>query len=90
MILIGLWHGVTWNFIVWGAWHGLGLFLQNRWSDWFGPKREHILINSTWSAAAAGINVFLTFNFISLGWVWFALPDMQQALVFWHKLVGFF
>ncbi|MDX1377872.1 MAG: MBOAT family O-acyltransferase, partial [Anaerolineales bacterium] len=33
MLLIGLWHGITWNFILWGAWHGLGLFLHNRWSS---------------------------------------------------------
>ena len=26
MLLIGLWHGGTWNFIVWGLWHGLGLW----------------------------------------------------------------
>ncbi len=33
MLLIGLWHGVTLNFAIWGAWHGLGLFFHNRWSD---------------------------------------------------------
>ncbi|MFN8427896.1 MAG: MBOAT family O-acyltransferase [Anaerolineales bacterium] len=33
MFLIGLWHGITVNFILWGIWHGLGLFIQNRWSD---------------------------------------------------------
>ena len=31
MVLIGLWHGVTWNFVAWGLWHGLGLFVHNRW-----------------------------------------------------------
>ena len=24
MLVIGLWHGITWNFVIWGAWHGLG------------------------------------------------------------------
>ncbi len=33
MVLIGLWHGATPNFVVWGAWHGLGLFIHNRWSE---------------------------------------------------------
>jgi alginate O-acetyltransferase complex protein AlgI len=33
MILIGLWHGVTLNFVAWGIWHGLGLFFHNRWSE---------------------------------------------------------
>ena len=34
MALIGLWHGITWNFLIWGLWHGLGLFVHNRWSEW--------------------------------------------------------
>ncbi len=38
MLLIGLWHGITWNFVLWGAWHGLGLFIQNRYSDWMRPR----------------------------------------------------
>ena len=33
MLLIGFWHGVTWNFTLWGLWHGLGLFIHNRWND---------------------------------------------------------
>src|SRR5690242_15225101 len=32
MLLIGLWHGITLNFVLWGLWHGFGLFVQNRWS----------------------------------------------------------
>ena len=33
MILIGLWHGVAAGFVMWGMWHGFGLFIQNRWSE---------------------------------------------------------
>lgn len=28
MLLGGLWHGAAWNFVLWGAWHGLGLVIQ--------------------------------------------------------------
>jgi alginate O-acetyltransferase complex protein AlgI len=90
MILIGFWHGVTWNFIAWGAWHGLGLYFQNRWSDWFRSKKERILLNSHQRIASEGINIFLTFHFITLGWVGFVSSDMQQALAFFGKLVGIF
>lgn len=34
MILIGLWHGITINFVLWGLWHGGGLFIHNRWTEW--------------------------------------------------------
>ncbi|MBK9750312.1 MAG: hypothetical protein IPO91_26555 [Chloroflexi bacterium] len=25
MIVIGLWHGIAWNFLLWGVWHGFGV-----------------------------------------------------------------
>ena len=32
MLLGGLWHGAAWNFVGWGAWHGLGLAVQRIWT----------------------------------------------------------
>ena len=28
MLLIGLWHGISVNFVIWGLWHGVGLFFH--------------------------------------------------------------
>jgi len=89
MIVIGLWHGVTLNFFIWGAWHGLGLFIHNRWSSFAGakvtaltdhqPKLKHLF-------TACG--VLATFLFVSLGWVWFALPTTRLAVTAFAKLFG--
>ncbi len=77
MLLIGLWHGVTWNFAIWGAWHGLGLFLHNRWSQTVRSPLAFFetrpLIQKSLGAAGA----LLTFHYVTLGWVWFALPTPQ-------------
>ncbi|MCC6261224.1 MAG: hypothetical protein IT311_10210 [Anaerolineales bacterium] len=88
MALIGLWHGVAWNFLAWGAWHGLGLFIQNRWSEWMRGKmqtppspRRKLIFDS--------LGIFLTFNFVSLGWLFFTLPTPQSALTAIVKLFGF-
>ncbi len=88
MLLIGLWHGITWNFIAWGAWHGLGLFLHNRWSDWTRPRlaalQEH-------PGLARGLQLgswFITFQFVVLGWVWFALPSLSLSMEIFHKLLN--
>lgn len=73
MLLIGLWHGVTVNFILWGTWHGLGLFLQNRWSD-FAKTRFNTNNARLQSALQVG-GTLLTFHFVALGWVFFALSE---------------
>ncbi|MBI5565236.1 MAG: MBOAT family protein [Chloroflexi bacterium] len=33
MIVIGLWHGLALNFVLWGMWHGVALFVHKQWSD---------------------------------------------------------
>jgi len=88
MLLIGLWHGVTWNFIIWGLWHGLGLFVQNRWSDW--AKRSPL--GRVESARGRRLITFggwlLTFHYVTFGWVWFCLPDVPSALRVFGGLLG--
>jgi D-alanyl-lipoteichoic acid acyltransferase DltB (MBOAT superfamily) len=86
MIVIGLWHGVTWGFFFWGLWHGAGLFIQNRWSEWIQsrmefplPPRRQLVLNA--------IGIFLTFNFVSLGWLFFTL---SSPLLAWHVLAELF
>ncbi len=45
MIAIGLWHDINWNFFIWGAWHGVGLFVHKQWSDrtrkWYRRPSAH-------------------------------------------------
>ena len=88
MVLIGLWHGITWNFILWGVWHGAGLFLHNRWSNFFKSRIsiENKSLNVQRVTKATG--VLLTFNFVALGWVWFALPLPDQSLQVLGLLFG--
>jgi len=85
MSLIGLWHGITVNFILWGAWHGLGLFLQNRWSD-FSMRRFNTNNARLQSALQVG-GILLTFHFVALGWVFFALGEPSLS---WHVFLRLF
>jgi D-alanyl-lipoteichoic acid acyltransferase DltB (MBOAT superfamily) len=84
MVLIGLWHGMTWNFVLWGAWHGLGLFFHNRWSD-LTRTRFAALTAGTQRVLNAG-GVLLTFHFVALGWIFFALPDPAASFHFFSVL----
>ncbi|MBZ0284454.1 MAG: hypothetical protein K8L97_27185 [Anaerolineae bacterium] len=86
MLVIGLWHGVTVNFLIWGLWHGLALWVHKQWSDrtrkWYRelkPGRKRVWSIFTW---------VVTFHYVVIGWVWFALPDVGSSLRVLAKLVG--
>ena len=66
MLIIGL---VAWcdiNFIFWGLWHGLGLFLQNRWSDF--AKNRFTDTNNPRLQSALQIGGVIVSPFTSLPW----------------------
>ena len=89
MTLIGLWHGVTWNFLIWGAWHGIGLFFHNRWSE-FSKAKLVGLTQTPWLNRLSSLaSTFLTFQYVVLGWVWFALPEPAQSLKVLLGLFGY-
>ncbi|MBN2386822.1 MAG: MBOAT family protein [Anaerolineales bacterium] len=86
MVLIGLWHGVTWNFVLWGIWHGLGLFVHNRWSD--RTKVRFAALRPGWQRCLNVGGTLLTFHYVALGWVFFALSDPGASWQVFLKLVG--
>jgi alginate O-acetyltransferase complex protein AlgI len=86
MITIGLWHGITLAFFVWGLWHGIGLFIHKQWSRYSRPWQQRLQPRGrkVWT----GISWFITFQYVTLGWVWFALPDAGQAVRTFGRLAG--
>lgn len=88
MLLIALWHGISLNFVLWGLWNGLGMFAHNRWTEWRKTHPAKPLEKSWALTAQKTVSIFATFNFIALGWIWFALPNVNSALLVFAKLVG--
>jgi len=88
MVLIGMWHGLTWNFIIWGVWHGLGLFIQNRWSYFLTQvmkkRQDNLLINNVLYIFSTAC----TFIFVSVGWVWIAVTEPEISWHFLRNLAG--
>lgn len=88
MVLIGMWHGVTVNFLLWGVWHGLGMFVHNRWSVWFKGHGAWLDVQ-TWRRKAWNVlGAIFTFQFVALGWLFFALPTPELSFRVMGLLFG--
>lgn len=72
MLLGGLWHGASWQFVVWGGLNGVGLIVYKLWKR-VSPyeKSKH------W--AARFWKIFNTFVFITFTRIWFRSESMEKA-----------
>jgi D-alanyl-lipoteichoic acid acyltransferase DltB (MBOAT superfamily) len=73
MLTAGLWHGASWNFVVWGAYHGLLLALA-RIAGSIRPRRRRV---RPWLAPLQVAGMFLLTN---LGWLFFRETEMAQLV----------
>jgi alginate O-acetyltransferase complex protein AlgI len=83
MVLGGLWHGASWNFVIWGTLHGLYLVLERlavskiKW--WKSDLRPVIFLK--W---------LLTFHLICFAWIFFRASDFATSMQVVHKIGGIF
>ena len=76
-LLCGFWHGASWNFIVWGAWHGIFLALER---TQFGTA-----LTSLWRP----LQHFYTLLVVMLGWVFFRAEDLSHATAYLQAMSRF-
>ncbi len=74
--LTGLWHGASWNFVLWGIYFGVLIFIEKL----FLQKRME-----RWPKAVCHIYSLL---FVVIGWVFFEFTNLQDALSFLMSMFG--
>ncbi len=78
MLLGGLWHGASWNFVLWGGLHGAGLAAHKLWTR-IVPKADG---NSVRNA----LGWVLTLHFVVALWVFFRARDFATALLVFERM----
>ncbi len=72
MLLGGLWHGSSWNFLIWGGLNGLGVVFYKYWRKISPWEKYNNVAATVWKIA-------LTFGFITFTRVFFRAPDIYTA-----------
>lgn len=76
-LLSGLWHGASWNFVIWGAYHGFWLVMER-----MGLKKFYEKIGTLPS-------ILITFIIAMVGWAIFRIEDLGQCWIFITRLFAF-
>lgn len=77
MLIGGLWHGASWNFVIWGGIHGTALALE-RYHGKTGPFHR----------LSRFLQTTFTFFIVVVAWVFFRAKDWPSALAYCRSLAG--
>jgi alginate O-acetyltransferase complex protein AlgI len=77
MVLGGLWHGASWNFVIWGGLQGVMLAISRatlpaRDAFWKKTAMPPFLMNA--------VRMFITFHLVCLSWVFFRANTLADAV----------
>ncbi len=81
MLLGGLWHGARWNFVLWGAFHGVLLIVYRLWPTSPAPQADslrHFTVPLRQTATMFGWTV--------IGWVLFRVESIDHLQTFVRHL----
>jgi len=76
-LMSGLWHGASWNFVLWGAYHGLFLVLERGFLLKFYSKIGKLP------------STIITFIIVVIGWVFFRIESESDAWLYLSRMFAF-
>lgn len=80
MLLGGLWHGASWNFVIWGALHGAALVLERVLGLTGKDSRSWLPKPLAW---------LVTFHFVCFTWIFFRSQTLESALDYFRTMFAF-
>ena len=70
-LVSGIWHGASWNFIIWGALHGIFQIVEKALRLQKEPAKGGII---------KAVRVVITFFLVSFAWIFFRMPTLNDAI----------
>lgn len=76
-LVTGLWHGTSYNYILWGVCHGMFMLVEKFFND-----------KGLYEKIPKVIRWFYTITVVSLGWIAFKQTNLYDCKVFVYKIIG--
>jgi alginate O-acetyltransferase complex protein AlgI len=76
-LVSGLWHGASWNYVIWGAFHGFFLIL------------DRLFLKKVLDKIGVIPSVLFTFFVVVIGWVFFSIEDLDHATQYLKVMFSF-
>ena len=86
MLFGGLWHGASWNFVIWGLLHGTYLTIHKALLDKFPHVKIHPFFKSKYGKI---FSIVITQYFVFLSWIPFRVQNMDYMLYSLEKFIIF-
>ncbi len=75
-LLTGIWHGASWNFILWGSYFGVLIIM------------ERLFLGKILEKLPAVVSTLYTFVLVVFGWVFFDIDGLTPALNYFKAMFG--
>jgi alginate O-acetyltransferase complex protein AlgI len=82
MLLGGLWHGASWNFVIWGGLHGMYLAVHKKM---LGNKKVHASRIESLSIQNI-VSIVITFLLVVFTWLFFRSTSWDSTQLFFSKI----
>ena len=76
-MIAGLWHGPSWNFLIFGIFHGFGLVINHLYKNYINVKISKYI---SW---------FITFNSINISFIFFRSEKVSNSMIIIKKMFNF-
>ena len=73
-LIAGFWHGPSWNYVLFGAFHGLGLIINHLYKKYFDINLSKYIF---W---------FLTFNFVNISFIFFRTKEIENIIIILNNM----
>ena len=81
-VISGLWHGASWNFVIWGALHGFILIIEIQFET-----KSHFKVTTTPGGETfipslqTALRMLIVFAIVLVAWVFFRVADFHDAIL---------